>query len=241
MERCGVDDLPRRRLHDLAQVHDRHAVRDLPHDGEVVRHEEIGDPELTLEVSQQVQDLGLDRDVERRNGLVTDDQLRPERDRPRDPNPLPLASGELVRVPVVVLRVEAHTLHELHDRVPNPALGLHPLHLERRADDAAHSVARVQGVVWVLEDHLRLAANAYQLLRRETRDLLALDLDLALRRTHQHQDGPRGRRLPRTAFTHESQGLPRVEGEVDAVDGLHLPDGSGNDSPRLHREVGAKP
>ena len=116
VERGRVDHLARRGLDDVAEVHDRDAVRDLPDDREVVGDEEVGDPELALEVPQEVEDLGLDRDVERRDRLVADDQLRLERDRPGDPDPLALAAGELVRVAVVVLRVQADPLHQLQDR-----------------------------------------------------------------------------------------------------------------------------
>src|SRR5439155_16558269 len=133
-------------------------------------------------------DLGLDGDVERRDGLVTDDELRTEGDRPRDPDPLPLASRELVRVPVVVLRVQADALHQLHDRVPHSTFRLYALDFERRADDAADGVTRVQGVVRILEDHLCLAPDSDELLWREVGDLLPLDLDRALGGRGQHED-----------------------------------------------------
>ena len=214
----------------MAEVHDRDAVRDLPDDREVVGDEEVGDPELALEVPEQVEDLGLDRDVERRDRLVADDQLRPQRDRPGDPDPLALAAGELVRVAVVVLRVQADPLHQLQDGWPEPARGLDLLDLERGADDPANGVARVQGVVRILEDHLRLAADRQQRPRREVRDLLAVDLDRAAGRTDQHQDRPGRGRLARPALADEPKGLARVERQVDAVDGLHLADGARDDS-----------
>ena len=47
---------------------------------------------LALQVGEQVEDLGLNRDVERRDGLVADDQLGRERERPGDPDPLPLTA-----------------------------------------------------------------------------------------------------------------------------------------------------
>ena len=40
-------------------------------------HEEIGEAELLLQLAQQVEDLGLDRYVNRRDGLVEDDELGP--------------------------------------------------------------------------------------------------------------------------------------------------------------------
>ena len=41
-------------------------------------------------ILQQVEDLGLDGDVERGHRLVGDDQLGPQRQRPRDADSLPL-------------------------------------------------------------------------------------------------------------------------------------------------------
>ena len=66
-------------------------------DVEVVRDEDVRQPELRLEVLQQVEDLRLDGDVERGDRLVADDQLRVDRERPRDADALPLAARELVR------------------------------------------------------------------------------------------------------------------------------------------------
>ena len=93
-------------------------MRDLAHDGQVVGDEQVGDAEVLLQVLEQVQDLGLDRDVEGGDGLVADDELRPKGDRAGDPDALALAAGELIRVAVVVLRVEADALHQVVDRAP---------------------------------------------------------------------------------------------------------------------------
>ena len=96
MDRLLVELLGRRDLHHLAEVHDDDPVRDVAHDTEVVGDEHVAEMELLLEVVEQVDDLGLDGDVERRDGLVEQDQLRVDRQRPGDPDPLPLAPGELV-------------------------------------------------------------------------------------------------------------------------------------------------
>ena len=47
---------------------------------------------------EQLQDLGADRDVEHRDRLVGDHDLRLRRQRPRHDDALPLPAGELVRV-----------------------------------------------------------------------------------------------------------------------------------------------
>ena len=48
-------------LDDAAAAHDRNPIRDVVDDREVVRNEQIGEPELRLQVDQQIQDLRLDR------------------------------------------------------------------------------------------------------------------------------------------------------------------------------------
>ena len=68
------------------------------HDREVVGDEEVGEAQLLLEVLEEVEDLGLDGDVEGRDGLVADDELRVEGEGAGDADALALAAGELVGV-----------------------------------------------------------------------------------------------------------------------------------------------
>ena len=68
---------PRRTgLDELALAHHSDLVGDLPDDGKVMRDEQIGNPELGLQVGQQPQDLRLDPDVERGNRFVQHHQIR---------------------------------------------------------------------------------------------------------------------------------------------------------------------
>jgi hypothetical protein len=62
-----------------------------------VRDEQVGQAELVLQVVEQVDHAGLDRDVERRDRLVEHQQLRAEGQRAGDADALALAAGELVR------------------------------------------------------------------------------------------------------------------------------------------------
>ena len=56
--------------------------------------------EAVLQILEQVDDLRLDRHVERRDRLVADDELRLAGERPGDADALALAAGELVRIAV---------------------------------------------------------------------------------------------------------------------------------------------
>ena len=63
-------------LDDLAGVHHGDAVAHPGDDAEVVGDQQHGDVEALLQVGEEVEDLGLDRHIERGRRLVGDEQLR---------------------------------------------------------------------------------------------------------------------------------------------------------------------
>ena len=102
-------------LDDAAEIHHRDAVADVLDHREIVRDEQVGELPLALQVLQQVDDLRLDRDVERRHRLVADDQLGPERQRAGDADALALAARELVRVVGHLRRPQADAREQRRD------------------------------------------------------------------------------------------------------------------------------
>ena len=90
----------RRVLRDAGGVHDDDLVRRLGDDAEIVRDEDHGGPVLGLELPDQVEDLRLRRDVERRGRLVRDEERRVVDQGHRDHHALAHPAGELVRVVV---------------------------------------------------------------------------------------------------------------------------------------------
>ena len=99
-------------------------MADVLDDREVVRDEEVGEAELRLQVHEQVDDLRLHRDVERRDGLVADDDPGLDRERARDAEALALAAGEFVRV-------LAHLVGPQADAREQPRDALGPLFARR--------------------------------------------------------------------------------------------------------------
>src|SRR5581483_9223597 len=85
-------------LDNAAEIHHGDAAADVLDDREVVGDEQIGDAEFLLQILQQIDDLGLDRDVERGDRLVADDQLGLDRERARNADALALAAGKFVRI-----------------------------------------------------------------------------------------------------------------------------------------------
>jgi hypothetical protein len=75
----------------------------MPHDGEVMGNKEIGKPTVTLEVLHEIQNLGLNGDIEGRRRLIADKKLRLCGKRPCNRDSLPLPTGELMRVLLLIL------------------------------------------------------------------------------------------------------------------------------------------
>ena len=81
MRRATKDIVCQPDLYDRPQIHHGDPGRDLSHYRKVVRDEDIGQRKPFLQVSQQVHDLRLHRDIQCRDGFVQYDQTRFQRDR----------------------------------------------------------------------------------------------------------------------------------------------------------------
>jgi hypothetical protein len=145
MQRLAVELLGAAELGKVAEIHHRDAVADVLDDREVVRDEQIGEPELLLQIHHQVDDLGLDRHVERRDRLVRDEEPRVGRERARDADALTLTARELVRVAEHLLAGQADLLEQPGDLlVTIVARELWLMHPKRLGDDVADRPARVE-------------------------------------------------------------------------------------------------
>ena len=80
----GKQLLGGRFFHDLAQVHDGDIIGEVVDHSQVVGDEDIGEPQLFLKLLQQIQDLGLNGDIQGRDRLVADDELGLHGQRPGD-------------------------------------------------------------------------------------------------------------------------------------------------------------
>src|SRR4249920_773217 len=226
MHRRSVDLRARPQLDDLSQVHDRNAVGDVPHHRQVVSDEEIREAELTLELLEQVHDLRLDRDVERRHRLVEDHHPRVEGERPCDADALPLAARELMWEAVRVLGREPDRAQELlHSAIPL-ASAVEAMDPERLGDDVPDRHARVQRGVRILEDDLDVPPDRPHLPALQPRDVLTVEDDLPGGRFEELQDGATEGRLAAAGLTHDAERLARADGQADSVDGPDLADGA---------------
>ena len=216
---------PRGDLDELSQVHDRDPVADVPHHGEVVSDEEIGEAKLFLEFFQEVDDLGLDRHVQSRYRLVADDEARLYRQGPGDADPLPLPPAEFMGVPVGHGSVQAHSSEKsCHLIAIVTLLPGQFVNCQGLADDVADRHPGVERAEGVLEDHLHPAAQPSDLLFGNSGDILPFEKDLSSCGALELQHGvPRGC-LAAAALPHQAEGFALLKVEIDAVHGLDVAD-----------------
>lgn len=100
MHRSAHQDFPWRQLHDAALAHDRHAIGHIIHHRKIMRDEEVGKPEILLQIFQQIENLRLHGNIESGDGFVADQQFRAKREGSCNADTLSLPARKTVRITV---------------------------------------------------------------------------------------------------------------------------------------------
>ena len=206
---------------DLAEIHHHDLVAHVRHGGEVVGDEEVGEAEPRLQIAQQVEDLGADRDVERRDRLVQHDQLGRQDQRAGDGDALALAAREFVREEIGRALRQADQVEQLQHAPAD--LGRVDLLVgdQRLGDDGADAHARIERGVGILEHRLDGFAVVPAAGRVQPGEIAALEQDGAAGGRLQPEHEFRRRGLAAARFAHHAQRLAALDGEGDAVDRAH--------------------
>ena len=185
-------------------------------------NKQVGQAPFHLEFLQQVQHLGADGDVQRRDGLVRHDELRLHDDAAGDADALALAAGELMGVPGQVLGQQAHVTDDLLDLGNAVFLILVQVEVVKSlGDDVFDGGALVQAGGGVLEDHLDLPDDLPVIFTGELAgDLLSLVIDGARGAGVDADDGATDGGLSGAGLAHEGEGLALINVEADVFDGL---------------------
>lgn len=105
MHRPAEEGVRRRVFDHPTQIHDAGPVRDVLDDREIMADEQIGQAKLLLQVAQQVDDLCLHRNVERRDGLIADDQAGQQNERAGNTDALALGARKGVLIALEIARI----------------------------------------------------------------------------------------------------------------------------------------
>src|SRR6185369_15452604 len=176
------------------------------------------DPELLLQVEQQVQHLRLYRHVEGRCRLVGHDEARIEHECARDGDALPLAAGKHVRVAAVVLAPQTDLVHDRKRALATLATRTTAMDLEWLLEQRTDSAAWIERRVRILEYHLHLRPQAAAQCSIRVRDVLAIEQQRTGSRRLDHRHLPRERRFAATRFADDGERASLYELERNAVE-----------------------
>ncbi len=201
-------------LDDLTGVHDGDPIRHLGHHSQIVGDEDHGRVGVPLQIAHEVQDLRLDRDVQRRRRLVRDQQLGLTGQGHRDHDSLRHATGEFVGVRLhAFLGIgNANPCEYLDGRLLPGGLFHVAMDLEHLGYLRAHAKHGVERRLRLLEDHRDLISpDSLKVLLGHLEQVLAVEghrtgLDPAGLR-HQSHDRKRGDAFATTRLPDDGEHL----------------------------------
>jgi hypothetical protein len=174
--------------------------------------------ELLLESHHQVEHLCLYGDVERRDRLVRDDELRLDRERAGDADPLPLTAAELVGPPAGELGREPDALEQVGDARRARLLRHDRVHVEHLLEHLAYRHRRVQRRIRILEDHLDPLSELARRPLALPEHAPAFEEDVAGRRLLELEQQAAEGALTGAALADEAESLAALDRERDVLD-----------------------
>ena len=233
MLRCGEHRLHPSRLDHLAILHHADAVGVPAHDRQIVADQQQSQPTRRLLGRQQLQDLRLDGDIQRRGRFVGNQQSGVVGKRGGDHHTLALAAGQLMRESVQPMRgIGKSNLAEQRDHLrPLLLLRQPPVQRHGLADLRADALQGVEAGHRLLEHHARhpAAQPPQHVVRRPDHGLTVQHHSPAAHPPwrQQLQQRERGERLARAALAHQCQRFTPLQGERDIPHHLALAEGHG--------------
>ena len=252
VEGFAVEGIAGSEFDDLTKVHNGDAMAHSADDGEVVGDEEIGETEAILKLLEEVDDLGLDRDIKGGEGLIGDDEPGLDGEGTGDADALPLAAGELVREAVGESGTDADGVEQLRNALPTLVL-VEAMDGEGFGNDPPDAHAGIKRGVGVLEDHLDAAADLAEAPAAKRGEVdgafgkgwnvgfiargAGVQPDVASCGPVQLEDGAADGRFATARLADEAKSLAIMDGEGEAIDGLDGGDLSLDEDATLDGEV----
>src|SRR5204862_1104619 len=140
-----LEDLaPAAGLDDAAEIHYGDAVAHMFDDAQIMADHDVGEAERFLQFQQQIDDLGADRDVQRRYRFVADDDFGIEDQGTRNADALALAAREFMRVAAGLFGTQPDMPEHLGNAPVDLALRRHAMQAQRVFQRATDSLAWIE-------------------------------------------------------------------------------------------------
>ena len=222
MERRVVEAFRVSLFHYTAPVHDSDPVAQIIHNVQVVGYEEHGEILAVVDLLEEIQDLGADRDVERAGRLIRDNKFGVDHQRGADADTLALSSGELPGEPVRIGLVQPDQFQHLYRFCAAFRGRIHAVCQKRLLKRLDNSAPGVQAAERILKNSLHAAGKFAAVFPRA---LHPRHTDLTLKRDQAQHGFPQGG-LSAAALSHQSEYLIPMNSQADIIEYTRHP-GSG--------------
>ena len=207
---------------DAPGAHYGDPVGDIVDDRKIMRDEKVSKSQFLLQIHQQIEDLRLDRNVERRSWFVADNKARPQCKSPGDADALALTPGKAVRIALNVPQVEPDERDELVHHLTTRAFIADAVDNQRLFDYVEDRHAWIQRPERILKNKLHLPTKFLQILALEREDVDHAPMVVEGNRAGIRIDGAQQHfaecRLPAPALADEPKALATLDLEADPVD-----------------------
>ena len=205
-------------FNDFSLIHHGDAVRDVVDDAEVVRNENHRKTEVLLKLFDEIENLRLDRDIQRGDRFIRDDELGFWRERPGDGDALALATRKLVRIFPHHPRIQADGGHQgLHAVEEGIALQLGMALADGLGEGRKNGHPRVERGVRVLENHLEIQPPLPDFRCRKSGQVFPIQNDGAGARRDELHDRAGKSRFPTAGLAHQTEDFTLFQTKRHAV------------------------
>ena len=208
--------------------------------GEIVRNKQVGQSTIALQITQQVHDLGLHTDIERRHRFIAHNEARFNRECARNTYTLTLPAAELVRISRSILGAQANFFQQRADTRVGGRPFRELVHNQPFTNRGTNRHARIERTVRILKDDLHAASQLSQRFAFKRQHVHAFECDSAGRGLNQTQQCATGGCFATAGFTNECQRLAAVYCERHAVHRFHLachPSKHARSNGKMFREI----
>ena len=166
---------------------------------------------------QKVEYLCLNRNVQRRDRLVSDNQLRTNGQRSCDTDTLFLTTGKFMRITFCMFCAQTYCFQQFVYDLHALFFGKIGVDEQRLLYQILNAHTRVKASCRVLEDHLDIFSQRTHFVFRKLADVLALKPDLTTVRNQQMVDQTAGCTFTAAGFAYYREGLAFLNIKADII------------------------
>jgi hypothetical protein len=180
---------------------------------QTMRDEEVGQAKFLLQILHEIDYLGLNRDVERRDWLIGYDQVGPQRECPGNANPLALSAAKFMRIPARVVGFESDNAQQLSHLLAKLRAARDAMNYQRLADDGGYRHSWIERRIGILKDDLHPAAESSQSAFPKAQEVHVIEHNAAFGRLNQTQQAAANGSLAASGFAYETQRLASFDSQ----------------------------